>query len=68
MKKLVMAREGHRVRHPDGRLLDPAGETVAWSLHWQLYARDGAIDVADVTETPTGAPSVDDAETGKKGK
>lgn len=32
-----------RVRHEDGRLLDEAGETVAWSTHWQRRLNDEDI-------------------------
>lgn len=38
-----------RVRHPDGRLLDPAGETVERSPYWRRRMTAGDVVVA----TPT---------------
>lgn len=48
--------EGRRVRHPDGRLLDAAGEAVAASSYWTRLLLDE--DVED-TNPPKAAKAPD---------
>ncbi|MBI1408122.1 MAG: DUF2635 domain-containing protein [Caulobacter sp.] len=51
--------EGRRVRHPDGRLLDPAGEAVTAGPYWTRRLKDG--DVVQVEPTPSKKPAQKEA-------
>lgn len=43
--RFITAGQDRRVRHPGGRLLDEAGETVAWNSYWERLAQDGDVVV-----------------------
>lgn len=45
--------EGRRVRHPDGRLLGDAGESVAPSPYWDRKQSDGDVVEAKAPKPPT---------------
>lgn len=48
--KYVIAtpKEGQRVRHPNGKLLDPAGEKVVRDSFWIRREKDGDVTLGEV--------------------
>lgn len=63
--KLLQPAPGLKVRHPDGRHLDPAGELIEMSAYW--FRRLAAGDVVEAAPpAPAKAPKAKPAE-GKEG-
>ncbi|HCZ9100921.1 TPA: DUF2635 domain-containing protein [Klebsiella michiganensis] len=49
-KRIKPAREGLKVRKPDGEHLSPEGETLSVSAWWHRREAEGDVVITDITE------------------